>query len=420
MPEAVQTSEKGTSRKLRAHKKSRFGCGNCKLRAVKCDETRPICKRCEAYGVACNYNQKSRDLELSTKGSNGVFQISVINKNSTPPPNETVPKSIAPSLKQGLAASLESHASRGLPDSDFELLHKFQTRTVFTVTTPRSLPVYQSSILKYACSHPYLLHAVLTLTLMHDRHLSPTTFDTTLSAREAHEWGQTIALYSKALSMPIYPASRDALWGTAAFLGVMAIAHVDARTPKESWPYAPPSLMDLNWLRMSEGKKEIWKDGKEFLKESDFRILALELKGNYAPSLTFGSTEGLQALPPDFLAFFDLLEGSDLVQNPYHAPVYTLAQTWRISSTFKIIMNFIFYFTNMESRYKLLLAQKDPRALLLLAYWWRMIAETKHWHMFRRGNIECKSICLYLEREYGDDLALQNLLIFPRGVWVLT
>lgn len=28
-------SDKGANRKLRAHKKSRRGCGNCKLRAVK-------------------------------------------------------------------------------------------------------------------------------------------------------------------------------------------------------------------------------------------------------------------------------------------------------------------------------------------------------------------------------------------------
>ncbi|CZR65686.1 related to UPC2-regulatory protein involved in control of sterol uptake [Phialocephala subalpina] len=412
MPGAVTTTEKGASRKLRAHKKSRRGCGNCKLRAVKCDESRPVCKRCKAYGVVCNYDRKSPDLELSTKGSNGVFQVSIIN-NSTPP---SVPKSIAPSLKQGLAASLASHASRSLNNFEFELLHRFQTRTVFTVTTPRSLPVYESSILKHACSHPYLLHAVLTLTLLHDRHFSPTPFDTSLSTIEAHQWGQCISLYNRALSSPILPASRDALWVTAAFLGILAIAHVDARTPEESWPYAPPSPMDLNWLRMSDGKKEIWKDGKAFMQESDFRILALELRGNYAPGLTFGSEEGLKALPPDFLAYFDLLEGSDLVENPYTAPVFSLAQTWKILSMFNIILNFIFCITNMESRYKLLLAQKDPRALLLLAYWWRMIADTQHWHMFRRAIIECQSICLYLEREYREDHALQSLLTFPKGV----
>jgi hypothetical protein len=61
---------------------------------------------------------------------------------------------------------------------------------------------------------------------------------------------------------------------TAVFLGILAMAYVEVPTPEESWPYAPPSPLDLNWLGISEGKKEIWKDGREFAEESDFRVLA--------------------------------------------------------------------------------------------------------------------------------------------------
>ncbi|KAE8445418.1 hypothetical protein EG329_013431 [Mollisiaceae sp. DMI_Dod_QoI] len=407
-------SDKGANRKLRAHKKSRRGCGNCKLRAVKCDETRPICKRCKSYSVICNYDKKLPELELS---SNGVFHVSVLNDPSSAQETD-VPKSIAPSLKQGLAASLESHASHDLSHYEFELLHRFQTRTVLAITTPRSLPVYQSSILKYAYSHPYLLHVVLTLTLLHDRHFSPTPFDTSLSATEAYHWGKGIELYSKALSTPIHPASRDPLWATAAFLGILAINYVEARTPEENWPFATPSSLDLNWLRMSEGKKEIWKDGKAFMEGSDFRILAIEQQGSYQPGLAYSSEKGLGALPPDLLAYFNLVEGSDLVENPYYASVYTLAQTWNTSSMTTIVVNYLFYITNMEPRYKRLLERKDPRAMLLLAYWNRMVAQTKHWVVFRRAVIECESICLYLEKIFLGDQGLQSLLEYPKGVWI--
>ena len=42
----------------KGHKKSRLGCHNCKIRKVKCDETKPECRRCEIYGVRCAYDQK--------------------------------------------------------------------------------------------------------------------------------------------------------------------------------------------------------------------------------------------------------------------------------------------------------------------------------------------------------------------------
>jgi hypothetical protein len=168
---------------------------------------------------------------------------------------------------------------------------------------------------------------------------------------------------------------------------------------------------------MSEGKKEIWKDGKAFLQESDFRTLALEQQGSYQAPLTYGSKEGMQTLPYEFLEYFDLLDGADLIGNPYYAAVHTFAHTWNLTSVMDVLMNWIFYITNMETRYKTLLEGKDPRALLLLAYWHKKTYETGHWYILRRASVECEAICLYLEREYGEDPTLQNLLKYPRRVW---
>lgn len=58
-------------RKITAHRKSRTGCRNCKLRKVRCDETRPKCIKCDTYGILCNYDPRHEDLQWSTgtKGS---------------------------------------------------------------------------------------------------------------------------------------------------------------------------------------------------------------------------------------------------------------------------------------------------------------------------------------------------------------
>src|SRR6202022_3727073 len=99
--------------------------------------------------------------------------------------------------------------------------------------------------------HPFLMHAVLSLTLMHDRHLS--ALNTKLSPTEAFHWYQGTALFNSKLSGPIQPSERDALWAAAALLGTIAIYYVEANTPEEAWPLKSPSSLDLNWLRMSAG-----------------------------------------------------------------------------------------------------------------------------------------------------------------------
>jgi hypothetical protein len=109
-----------------------------------------------------------------------------------------------------------------------------------------------------AWQHPFLMHAVLSLALKHDRHLS-TEANTALSSIEAFHWHQGIALFSSKLAGAIHPSERDALWATSAFLGTIAFYNIEAKTPEEVWPLKPPSSLDLNWLRMSAGKEEIWK-----------------------------------------------------------------------------------------------------------------------------------------------------------------
>ncbi|KAK8221239.1 hypothetical protein IWZ01DRAFT_35016 [Phyllosticta capitalensis] len=39
----------------RSHRKSRLGCGNCKRRRIKCDETKPECVNCTKHELRCDY-----------------------------------------------------------------------------------------------------------------------------------------------------------------------------------------------------------------------------------------------------------------------------------------------------------------------------------------------------------------------------
>jgi hypothetical protein len=129
-------------RSVRAHRKSRQGCGNCKLRSIKarnsrpiltvqetsteprpqCDESKPQCKRCTAYGVFCNYDRKCSDLQFSVERATNI----------------TLPQSLP-----------------YWPSKNEELLNKFQVRTALTVSTGKRLHLYQHEVVQLAYSVSY-------------------------------------------------------------------------------------------------------------------------------------------------------------------------------------------------------------------------------------------------------------------------
>lgn len=166
MTDRLPSSEEVVSRKLRAHRKSRQGCGNCKLRRVKvgmpwqfptlkrtstesrlqCDESKPRCKRCTAFGVFCNYDCKYSDLQLSV---DGAFKIETLQRFPYSL-KQSIPRVISPSLRQQWMESLESNSLYQFGEQDLELLSKFQARTIVTVTADKSLVTYQHEVIKLA------------------------------------------------------------------------------------------------------------------------------------------------------------------------------------------------------------------------------------------------------------------------------
>ncbi|KAF1811473.1 hypothetical protein P152DRAFT_57145 [Eremomyces bilateralis CBS 781.70] len=60
----------------RPHRKSRTGCKACKSRKVKCDESRPTCRRCILRNTACVYHGSSPSQQESTSWSSSAASSS--------------------------------------------------------------------------------------------------------------------------------------------------------------------------------------------------------------------------------------------------------------------------------------------------------------------------------------------------------
>jgi hypothetical protein len=169
-----ETCDSGGIRKLKAHKKSRKGCGNCKLRKIKvrlvksrfdictkstkCDETRPHCEKCKSYGTICSYEPANTKLQPVVHGnSNFVFIQRPLSQDQ---------------MVLGLVNSFKdpSHDQYTFSSQDLGVMYRFHTRTILTLgpTNIQQTNQYIYSKLTYPVSRPYLSsHPKLMLYSIH-------------------------------------------------------------------------------------------------------------------------------------------------------------------------------------------------------------------------------------------------------------
>jgi hypothetical protein len=246
------------------------------------------------------------------------------------------------------------------------------------------------------------MHMVLSLTLMHDAHLakhSP-TLAATHTRNSLQHWSTATKLFNTVLSNPIRPAARDAIWATGALIGATVFAYVESSDPFAAWPLKPSDPNDLDWLKLSEGKKAIWKVADPLRPDSIFHNISKEHSFVDVPEWI--KANDLSSLPKDVLAIFDITPGSTVVNNVYHLPVLILARLHNMTPTHENMLNFLYFMGYMTARFRDLLEAKDHRALLLLGWWFKKLQDGELWWLTKRSRIEGEALRIWLERWYGD------------------
>jgi hypothetical protein len=251
------------------------------------------------------------------------------------------------------------------------------------------------------------MHAIQTLTALHDRQLSPSP-TSRLSSIALYHLTRAAALLNAKLSAPLQDADRDALWATAALLGIAACSWLEASRADEAWPLTPRSPSDLDWIRMTENKAAVKQLTDPTRPESLFHSMA------HAIATPAGGTP----IPRQFAILCGLREEEEMEtnqdeKNPYYEVLRALAPLLTIECTRETILPFLSFIGHLPAGFKRLLEERDARALLLLAYWYAKVGNAVWW-LERRTMLEGMAICLYLERYHGDDGAIMELLDYPR------
>ncbi len=266
------------------------------------------------------------------------------------------------------------------------------------------------------------MHVTLTLALMHDRFLAEPLTDALppQSAAELHHWCRSTALFTKMLTETLTPSQRDALWLAAVGLGAATIGACHARSVEEAWPLCPPSAGDLDWVRMSNGKKEVWRIADPTRPDSCLRPLAQLLDGDvvtldlYMPP-DAAAAELDAALPRALVDLFRRRHPRLMadVDGPYRGALLVIAYLMPYECTRDNIVRFFLFFSHMSPAFHELLQEKDPYALIILAYWYAKVGRLD-WFMTRRAILEGQAICVYLERYYAGLPGLDDVLAYPK------
>ncbi|VUC29748.1 unnamed protein product [Clonostachys rosea] len=369
-------------------RRSRKGCGNCKLRKVKCDQAKPQCQRCLSYGVVCNYGKDVRDLRLPKESQHLWLaqEMSPILPSKDPISTEAGLK------KHNVTSQMDASSLRLLS----QLYHKMKSTSVFPVADTFHL----------AQGYPFLMDAALALSAAYDRSLSMARRcgqGRTMS-EIAHAFRCTAALNRK-LCHGISPADRDPIWATASFLSILSFLALDECDPSKAWPFKPSESDDMNWLRLGDTKWKLFQLTKPDRPGSIF----YPMSGIYQKMRAYRASSTINNISPELQFLCRLGECSQPESSPYFeaAEIITRLGKWRGSEIpFTEAMAFIIY---TSPSFKSLLLMKDPIALVLLALWYSKARKTIWWVDLRAAT-ELEAICMYLRQYYSNDLVIMGTL----------
>ncbi|GJC81046.1 hypothetical protein ColLi_03884 [Colletotrichum liriopes] len=292
-----------------------------------------------------------------------------------------------------------------LTPNDVRLLERFQKRTILSIGTPTSKQIYEKKTLPMAFRHSFVMHTVLAMTHLHDISLTPFATPQT-RASLAYHFHRGASLLHRKLSSPILPSERDALWLAASFVGIASFANVvDIACPGDAWPLRESCPSDLDWMKLSDGKKQVWRLTDPMRSSGVFRDVANELHARAMREVMVpDDVDQWECLPEGFAELYRLREDPTCA-NPYFAAAEALVACWGAPGSAEpesreTVAPILGFFNKLDARFRRLLEEKDDKAMLMLSYWYARVCDRRHWWMWRRAVLETRAICEYLERRW--------------------
>ncbi|KAJ5669136.1 C6 transcription factor [Penicillium macrosclerotiorum] len=396
----------------RSHRKSRGGCASCKQRRVKCDETKPHCLRCQKHGVDCDYTAQL----MRTKPPKHVVShfiesqpdLMSVESLSASMSLLLVAERLDELLKLGHAASGSRLPLRTCSPSSsriLEALRHFNQSAFGMDSTPGKKDNMRPKMTQLAFETPFLMHAIIGVATTHLSNAVPEK--NAYRVAEAYHWQQAIRQYSEEVSRGVTQQNMDKLYSTCLLLTVHTFI-LEEFNPRASFVFSSDPR-SLNWLRLQGGLRYLLERTSRWLPNSMWFHAFME---THDPNIDYEDNRpGRVGLDPDFADLCGIDECSTTDNNPYLWPLRMLTWIIPLEMAPKNASKYHNWMGRLESEYYERLWQKDPPALVLLAWWLALAGCAGEWWMETRTRSECTAICMRLED--SEDPLVCKLLEFP-------
>lgn len=254
------------------------------------------------------------------------------------------------------------------------------------------------------------MHAMLATSTTHLSRLIPTYQPQT---PPEYHWHKAITLYQKEIAS-IQPENMDSIFSTCMILAVHSFTFNDTN-PASSWvfPVGPVS----NWLLVQGGLTPLVDQCASYVHKSIWCPLFEDQRAKHKHTLNTTYTRhlddepGINGIPASFVELCGLDETSTGENNPYLLPLRSISALINLDLSSASFGKLITFIGRVKGDYLALIQMKDPRALLILSYWFGLMCMVDQWWVHNRVRLECRAICAFLEN-HGDP-RIVRLLEFP-------
>ncbi|KAJ5550792.1 Aflatoxin biosynthesis regulatory protein [Penicillium sp. DV-2018c] len=404
----------------RSHRKSRVGCANCKqrrIKAAKCDETKPCCLRCQKHGVDCDYSGQA--VVHAPKTTNIVADfieihpelISIDSLASSMSLMMVVDKlnelllPVSPTRPQ-LPRKPRKPRDPSASMRTIEALHHFHQGPPFPSEPQSNVRRVMDKMVRLAFETPFLMHAIIAASTTHLCAHLPNNKSYRLA--EAYHWQNAITQYSTEISHITYD-NTDKLY-TACMLISMHSFHQETFNPTTSFVFTiATDSTALTWLRIQSGLRYLLARTAPWLPQSTWWSVFSESRG--ADADFEDSRPGRVDLHPDLADLCGITEDSTVQSNPYLWPLRMLMRLLVLERCPGSFGAYSTWMGRLENEFYVSLERREVPALVLLAWWLGLMCFVDEWWVEIRVRSECTAICMFLEG-CGDPGVLK-LLVFP-------
>ncbi|KAL4906957.1 hypothetical protein BDW74DRAFT_150064 [Aspergillus multicolor] len=405
----------------RAHRKSRNGCLVCKGRRVKCDERKPSCLRCENYGAQCIYTQTLAPFSKASGSSTpSSLTLNTGRLRSTPPNSTLTSMSISDMVNQVRSALGNdlSFAPRAMGNLDavlnlsvncFRFMITCTTDSVFAA--PHIQRVMRREMVHVAFDNNYLMYTLLGCGILHMNRLSPGSVTESRQLAEAYFWQRALRLYSSALQHPINEKNVSALISACMLMGVTSLIPLNFEI-KDSWIFTGRSS-DLNWLAVQGGLACILKIAARYVPGSIWGEPFSQSHNLESRLFRYEISKGREGLHPQLSDLCGITEDTTEDTNPYWYAIKLLTPYLALEANAANAVQCTTWMGRIEPSFVNMCRERDPRALVILAYWMGLMCTLSQWQPWVEGRVrqECIAVCIYLE-SLGDP-EIRPFLEFP-------